>query len=329
MSTETTVLQHEIAHLGHVELLTPEPEKSLWFFTEVLGLTESGRVGDSVYLRTWDNYEHHSLVLTAHHTSGIRRTALRAAGAEALKRRVAAIEAAGLGIGWTEGRPGIGDTYVFADPDGHEYELYWESEWFEAPEDSRPALKNQAQAYPGKGVCPRRLDHVNFLAATTEPNGAFVRDILGARVTEQIRLDNGTIGAQWLSFGPTGTSIRRLIVDADAAYPQREGITQDSWSRKRRPVTGIRPPASTSCSMSDTTSSGMICSLERATAERSRPSIAAATHVAATPVNSSRVALPSSTAGRVGGPLPRTTMAVAMAAWMTANVQNTKTLASR
>ena len=200
MSTETTVLQHEIAHLGHVELLTPEPEKSLWFFTEVLGLTESGRVGDSVYLRTWDNYEHHSLVLTAHHTSGIRRTALRAAGAEALKRRVAAIEAAGLGIGWTEGRPGIGDTYVFADPDGHEYELYWESEWFEAPEDSRPALKNQAQAYPGKGVCPRRLDHVNFLAATTEPNGAFVRDILGARVTEQIRLDNGTIGAQWLSF---------------------------------------------------------------------------------------------------------------------------------
>ncbi|HEX4061352.1 MAG TPA: hypothetical protein VHY58_10070 [Streptosporangiaceae bacterium] len=54
-------LLHEIAHLGHAELLTPEPEKSLWFFTEVLGLTENGRGGDSVYLRTWDDYEHHSL----------------------------------------------------------------------------------------------------------------------------------------------------------------------------------------------------------------------------------------------------------------------------
>ena len=58
-------LLHDIAHLGHAELLTPEPDKSLWFFTEVLGLTQNGASGDSVYLRTWDDYEHHSLKLTA------------------------------------------------------------------------------------------------------------------------------------------------------------------------------------------------------------------------------------------------------------------------
>jgi catechol 2,3-dioxygenase-like lactoylglutathione lyase family enzyme len=34
-----TSLLHDVAHLGHAELLTPEPEKSLWFFTQVLGLT--------------------------------------------------------------------------------------------------------------------------------------------------------------------------------------------------------------------------------------------------------------------------------------------------
>jgi catechol 2,3-dioxygenase len=67
-------LLHDIAHLGHAELLTPEPDKSLWFFTEVLGLTHNGAGGDSVYLRTWDDYEHHSLKLTAAATSGIRRT---------------------------------------------------------------------------------------------------------------------------------------------------------------------------------------------------------------------------------------------------------------
>ena len=44
---------HEIAHLGHAELLTPEPERSPWFCTDVLGLTETGRAGNSVYLRTW------------------------------------------------------------------------------------------------------------------------------------------------------------------------------------------------------------------------------------------------------------------------------------
>ena len=101
-------LLHDIAHLGHAELLTPEPDKSLWFFTEVLGLTENGASGDSVYLRTWDDYEHHSLKLTAADTSGIRRTGLRASSEEALKRRVAKIEAAGLGIGWRTATPGSG-----------------------------------------------------------------------------------------------------------------------------------------------------------------------------------------------------------------------------
>ncbi|MFB4311594.1 catechol 2,3-dioxygenase [Actinomadura sp. GTD37] len=193
-------IKHEIAHVGHVELLTPEPEKSLWFFTRVMGLTEVGTEGDSVYLRTWDDYEHHTLKLTAHGTSGIRRTGLRASSQEALDRRVRAIEDAGLGVGWRDGDPGIGPTYVFRDPDGHELEVYWESEWFEAPPELAPALKNQAQAYPALGVCVRRLDHVNFLAADVEPSTDFVRDVLGAHATEQIRLDDGGIGARWLTF---------------------------------------------------------------------------------------------------------------------------------
>jgi catechol 2,3-dioxygenase len=192
---------HDIAHVGHVELLTPEPEKSLWFFTEVMGLTENGRDGDSVYLRTWDDYEHHSLKLTAHTTSGLRRTALRASSQEALDRRVKAIDEAGLGIGWIDGDEGIGPTYLCTDRDGHEFELYWESEWYQPPEELRPSLKNQAQAYPGRGVSVRRLDHVNFLAADVLPNGEFVRDLLGGEPTEQIMLDDGKIAAQWLHFG--------------------------------------------------------------------------------------------------------------------------------
>ena len=68
------------------------------------------------------------------------------------------------------------------------------------PVTCRPALKNQAQAYPGRGVCVRRLDHVNYLAAEAEQNGRFVCSALGGRVTEQIRLDDGTISAQWLHF---------------------------------------------------------------------------------------------------------------------------------
>jgi catechol 2,3-dioxygenase len=113
---------------------------------------------------------------------------------------VAEIEAAGLGVGWRDGEAGIGPTYLFRDPDGHEFELYWETEWYRPDGALKPALKNQAQAYPGRGVSVRRLDHVNFLAALTQPNGDFVAGVLGGRVTEQIVLDDGSISAQWLHF---------------------------------------------------------------------------------------------------------------------------------
>ena len=61
----------DLAHLGHMELLTPKPDESLKFFVDVMGMTESGRKGESVYLRGWDDYERYSLKLTASKTSGM------------------------------------------------------------------------------------------------------------------------------------------------------------------------------------------------------------------------------------------------------------------
>ena len=36
----------DLAHLGHLELLTPKPEESLRFFVNVMGMTESGGKGN-------------------------------------------------------------------------------------------------------------------------------------------------------------------------------------------------------------------------------------------------------------------------------------------
>ena len=46
----------DLAHLGHMEMLTPKPEESEKFFVDVMGMTVSGRKGESVYLRGWDDY---------------------------------------------------------------------------------------------------------------------------------------------------------------------------------------------------------------------------------------------------------------------------------
>ncbi len=71
----------DIAHLGHLELLTPKFEESLDFFVDVFGMTESGRAGDSVYLRGWDDYERYSLKLTAATDLGHRPRRLSAPAA--------------------------------------------------------------------------------------------------------------------------------------------------------------------------------------------------------------------------------------------------------
>ncbi|GAA4660569.1 MULTISPECIES: VOC family protein [Amycolatopsis] len=208
---------HDVAHLGHLQLFTPAFDESVEFFTHYLGMRTHGSQGSSVFLRAWDDYEHHTITLTPRTTAGIGRTHLRAADEDALQRRVEAIKEAGLGIGWTDGEPGYGPTYLFHDPDGHEFGLYYESEWFQPEEDTRPALKNQAEAYPGAGVCVRRLDHVNFLGVDVEANRDVLRDLLGAKVTEQIVLDDGSVAGSWTTFTNKGY---------DAVYTRdRLGIT--------------------------------------------------------------------------------------------------------
>jgi len=192
----------DLAHLGHVELLTPRPTESLWFFHEVLGMEEVAREGQSVYLRGYGDYERYTLKLTEGASGGLGHTAWRAVSPQALTRRAAALAASGLGLGWHEGDLGHGAAYRFTDPDGHLMELYYESEKYRAPEALRPALKNQPQRYTGRGAGVRRLDHVNVLCEAVTPNRAFMGDLLGFLPREQVILDDGTEAGAWLSVTP-------------------------------------------------------------------------------------------------------------------------------
>ena len=189
----------DIAHLGHVEIFTPKFEASRKFFIDVMGMTQSGEKGDSVYLRGWDDYERYSLKLTASKTSGMGHCAFRTRSPQALERRAAALKGSGFDVGWTDGDLGQGKTSVCKDPDNHIVELYYETEWYAAPPDKTPALKNQAQRYPARRCNVRRIDHFNGLAVDIKANREFFENYLGFMLTEQIVLDNGTEAAMWMT----------------------------------------------------------------------------------------------------------------------------------
>ena len=191
----------DVAHLGHVEVLTNRFDESLDFFTRVYGLKLSALEGASAYLRAWDDYEFHSLKLTRSDTTGVAHIGYRTQSAQALERRVAVIEASGYKThGWVEGDLGHGRAYRFEDPFGHVFELYWDTHKYQPDPKDLPALKNMSSRFHAQGACPRRLDHLNLLAEDVTVFRDFMQTCLGSRVTEQIQLDNGRLGGCWFTI---------------------------------------------------------------------------------------------------------------------------------
>ena len=110
---------HDIAHLGAVELLTPTPQKTLWFFRDVLGMEVVHTTTDSAWLRGYGDYAAATLKLTTADAPGVGTIAWRTSSPQALDRRAAAITEAGLGMGWSNGDFGRGRTFRCRDPEGH------------------------------------------------------------------------------------------------------------------------------------------------------------------------------------------------------------------
>jgi len=179
----------------------------------VLGMEVEARVGQSVFLRGFGDYERYGLKLTESSQAGLGHLALRTWSPEALERRVAAIGASGSGQGWIDGDLGHGPAYRFSDPDGHTMELYFDTEKYRPPEGLRPSLKNQPQRYVGRGAAVKRLDHVNLLARDVAANRSFAEQVLGYRMYERIVLDDGSEAGAWLSLT---IAAHELIYVADA-----------------------------------------------------------------------------------------------------------------
>lgn len=190
----------DIAHLAHVEMYTPKLEESTRFFTDIMGMSISTVSGDSVYLRAYDDYEHHTLQLTAAKKPGIGHFAWRARSAQALARRVAAIEASGKGIGWIDAGIGHGSAYVFQYPGaGHRTEIYFETEKYQADAAHQSALKNTTSKFPGRGINVRRLDHLNLLAKDVRAFRDFQLNNLGGILTETIIFDEDEVKGAWFA----------------------------------------------------------------------------------------------------------------------------------
>lgn len=198
--------RHEVAHLARTELFTPNPDGTLWFFTKLLGMYETRREGQSVYLRAYEDPYQWSIKITEAPQPGLGHAALRTTSADALERRARSLRDAGIETSWTEDEFGYGKTLRFASPDGHDLQLLWEAEKYQAPPELQSKILTRASKKPLQGLPVKRIDHLNLMASDVTPLKNVFEQHLGFETRERVVDGEVEIGA-WMSSNILGHEV--------------------------------------------------------------------------------------------------------------------------
>ena len=176
-----------LSQLAYAELISPKPDETVKWMIDVLGLEETTREGQSVYLRGWAEWLHSSLIVTEGPEPALGRVGFRTYGPqdpETISKRVEGE--------WLAERPGRGAAYQYKLPVGrHPVEVFWEAERYVAPpEKAEKDLQFRPQKFPGRGAQARYIDHVTIATPNLQGDIDFIK-ALGHRQTATISPEPG------------------------------------------------------------------------------------------------------------------------------------------
>jgi len=191
-------MSDRILRLQHVEVRTPDLELCAAYYTEVLGLLETAREDERIFLKCWDEQEHHSVVLRQAPSYGLDHMSFKVAEAGDLDFYAARLESAGTAVKRYAARelgPGWGEAIRFDAPSGHVVELV---HGMQKVGNMLPLTNPPPRPQNLVGIAPPRLDHIFITAEDVDETTRFFREMLGFRLTEQILAHDGHQLATWL-----------------------------------------------------------------------------------------------------------------------------------
>jgi catechol 2,3-dioxygenase len=169
-----------VSHIGHVELVVPDLAASTEFMVELMGLHVSEEDGNRVYLRAWQDFDHHTLLLTEGPEAQLAHIGWRVATREDAVEIADEVERRGGETAWVEPpSKGHGDAVRFLTAGGLPMELYWEVEAYEAPDHLRSQYPAHPSKRPTKGAAPRRFDHVTCSVGDVVAEQEWICDVMG------------------------------------------------------------------------------------------------------------------------------------------------------
>ncbi len=184
-----------VLRLSHVDITVTDLELAHAYYTEVMGLDLVERSADRLYLKCWDERDHHCLSIRQDARVGLDRVSYKCDHPDDLAHFESRVEATGREVQRVSAgsEVGQGESIRFELPSGQEMELVADIEKV----GGRLPLVNPQPIVQGLvGIAPPRIDHVLLHAEEVGEVARFFQDVLDFRLTEQVLSGQGhQIGA--------------------------------------------------------------------------------------------------------------------------------------
>jgi catechol 2,3-dioxygenase len=216
---------------GYCQLRVLDLNESIRFYTDVMGLIETGRDANGrVYFKTADERDHHSVIIREADQAGMDFYAFKVLDKRTLDKLEVNLNEYGVA---TERMPAdglleTGERVRFVAPTKHVFELYWEmTEVGDGQGYINPGVRVDG---PG-GICPIRLDHWQIHGADLDGSRDLFINVLGFHLVERITGEDGaTDMAVWLTCSTKAHDIAFVRDERDNTLHHASYLLE-SWEK--------------------------------------------------------------------------------------------------
>ena len=159
-----------VRKIAHADFETPDLDKQVAYYTDILGLTLVAKEKDAAYLAS--TLDHHSVVLRRGSEARCTRIAFQIAPDADLGEFERQVASHGIKTSRRKDpEPAIPDLVSFDDPKGTIMEVFREHSF-------------SGQMYQSRGIVPHKLGHVAFHVTDVKKIARFYCDVLGFRESD-------------------------------------------------------------------------------------------------------------------------------------------------
>jgi catechol 2,3-dioxygenase len=213
---------------GYVQIRVTNIEPAMKHYVDRVGLHEVSRESDGrVYLRAFDEFDRHSVVLRPADSPGMDYVGFKVASESDLDASARRIEAVGIGLQEIPAgeQPGLGRRLSFVVPTGHRIELFADM----ALSENGPMVQNpELWREEPHGMRVTRLDHVNLHGPNVDETIKFFAEVLDFSVTEAAETPDGHVAAGFLSCSNKAHDIAFIRRDEPGKF-HHAAFSLESW----------------------------------------------------------------------------------------------------